>query len=74
MEPAQTVIPQLTHVFRISSIAGFIAAVTLIINLNFVAFRKVFKKRTRTYWWLFLVFMLAPLFLFLYIFNLFFGR
>ncbi len=64
--------PQLMEFFRFSAIAGLIAAVTLLINLHYSAFRYIFKERTKTYWWLFIVMTVIPLFLFLYVFSLLF--
>jgi len=60
--------------FRYSAIAGFLATVTLIINFNHTKFANIFGDRSKSLWWLFLIFSVIPLLLFLFIFNFVFGR
>ncbi len=68
------IIPQkMLDVVKVSSIVGLISATTLFINLNFKAFKMIFKEKSRSYWWLFLMMAIAPLLIFLYLFTLFFG-
>ena len=65
--------PQLVEFVRYSAIAGFIAATTLVININHKIFGKIFRENPRSYWWLFVISSLIPLSVFFYIFNLVFG-
>ena len=65
--------PELLEFVRYSAIAGFIAATTLVVNINHKIFRKIFKENPGTYWWLFVVSSLIPLSVFFYIFSLVFG-
>jgi len=59
---------------RFTAFFGFIVTATLIINLNFRAFKIVFKENTRKYWWLFLISAMAPMLIIIYIFSLLFSR
>jgi hypothetical protein len=63
----------LTEFFRIGAMAGFIAAVTLLINLNHKGFIFLFKDNARKYWWLFIVMCVVPFLLIIYVFTLMFG-
>jgi hypothetical protein len=58
--------------FRFAAITGFIVTATLIINLNFKVFRRVFKEKTYRFFWLFLILAIVPLLLIVYIFTLLF--
>jgi len=66
--------PGIITFVRYSAIAGFIAIVPLIINLDFKAFRLVFKEKTATYWWFFVVLTVIPFLVLLYAFTKIFGR
>ncbi len=66
--------PRLMEAFRIGSITGFLATVTLLINVNYKVYQRIFKDKAKSYWWLFLLSALIPLLLFLYIFSLLFGK
>lgn len=66
--------PQMIEFVRYSAIAGFIAATTLVVNINHKIFNTFFKERTASFWWLFVISALIPLSLFLYIFSLLFGK
>lgn len=66
--------PRIMEVVRISSITGFLAAVTILINVNFKVYKRIFKDRAKSYWWLFLLSSVVILALFLYIFSLLFGK
>lgn len=70
---ARELSPEISQFLRFSSLTGFIVVTTLIINLNFKAFRFVFKEKTGHYWWLFLLLALVPLGLIMFIFTLLFG-
>jgi hypothetical protein len=68
------VITQTLQIVKYSAIAGFIATTTLLINLNNKLFLKVFKKKSKSYFWFFLVISVIPLLAFLYVFNAVFGK
>lgn len=70
----QEVTPQVMEFIRVTAIGGFVATSALVININFRAFSKVFSKRTRSLWWLFLLLMVFPLLIILYLFSLLFGK
>jgi len=65
--------PDMLELIRIIAIAGFVATATLVVSLNFKAFNQVFQSQTNKLWWLFLLLMIFPLMLILYIFSLIFG-
>ncbi|MFV1917190.1 MAG: hypothetical protein ACC618_01750 [Patescibacteria group bacterium] len=58
---------------RLAALIGFIATATLLLNLNFKVFRDVFKERTITFFWLYLLMIIVPILLILYLFSLLFG-
>ena len=66
--------PQIMTFVRYTAIAGFIAIVPLVINLDYKAFSLVFKEKTITYWWFFVVLTIVPLMVLLYAFSKIFGR
>lgn len=59
--------------FRIGAIAGFVAAFTLLINLNYKGFNYLFKDKTTKYWWVFVVACVIPFLVIMYIFTIIFG-
>jgi hypothetical protein len=59
-------------VFKYAAIAGFIVTATLLINMNFVAFNKVFKNHSKKMMWLFMIIALFPFLLILLAFSFFF--
>jgi len=65
-------LPQLVEVFKFSAITGFIISATLIINLSHKTFTNLFKEKTATYYWLFLLMMIIPLLFIIFIFSLLF--
>lgn len=66
--------PEVMQFVKVTAIGGFVATSALIVNINFRAFSKVFSARTRSLWWLFLLLMIFPLLIFLYLFSLLFGK
>jgi len=62
------------QVFKYGAVAGFLVTTTLIINLNNKAFNSVFKGKTKSYFWFFLLVSLIPLLVFIYIFSALFGK
>ncbi len=63
------------EIIKLAALAGFIAASTFLINLNYQAFDKVFQKKTKAVWFLFFVMTTLPLGIILLLFSYFFeGR
>ncbi|MCS7091763.1 MAG: hypothetical protein NZM26_00205 [Patescibacteria group bacterium] len=60
--------------FRIGAIAGFIAAVTILINLNHKGFRYLFRDKATKYWWVFVIACVIPFLVILYMFTIIFGK
>jgi len=60
--------------FRFSAVAGLLATTVLLINLNHKAFDRVLGPKSKSLWWLFVLFSVVPLLLFLYIFTFLFGK
>ena len=65
--------PEIMEFIRITAIGGFITTSTLVISLNFRAFNKVFSYNAKKLWWLFMLLMIIPLLITLYVFTLIFG-
>lgn len=65
---------EFTEFLRYSAITGFLVVTTLVINLNHKAFKYVLGDKSKSYWWLFVLFAVFPLLLFLYAFTFLFGR
>ncbi|OGM03590.1 hypothetical protein A2715_00330 [Candidatus Woesebacteria bacterium RIFCSPHIGHO2_01_FULL_39_32] len=74
MEVVKGLPPELLSFLRFSAIAGLLATTTLLMNFNHKAFSNFFGYRSKSLWWLFLVFSVLPLLLFLFVFNFLFGR
>lgn len=68
------VITQTLNVIKYGAIAGFLATTTLLINLNNKLFLRVFKEKSKSYFWFFLIISIIPLLAFLYVFNALFGK
>ena len=66
--------PSVIAFFRFSAVAGLLATTALLINLNHKAFDRVLGQKSRSLWWLFVLFSVVPLLLFLYIFTFLFGK
>ncbi|MCX7928621.1 MAG: hypothetical protein N2558_02965 [Patescibacteria group bacterium] len=59
---------------KIGAIAGFIAAATLIININYKGFNYLFKDKATKYWWVFVIACVIPFLVILYMFTIIFGK
>ncbi len=62
------------QIFKYGAIVGFFVTTILVINLNNKAYNHVFKQKSKSYFWFFLLLSIIPLLSFIYIFNMFFGR
>lgn len=63
------------EIIKFGALAGFIAASTILINLNYKAFNSVFQKKTKMVWFLFFVMAALPFGIMLLLFSYFFeGR
>lgn len=63
------------EIIKFGALAGFIAASTFLINLNYKAFDRVFAKKTKIVWALFFTMTTLPLGIILLLFTYFFrGR
>src|SRR3972149_5607418 len=70
----QAFVNQTLSLFKYGAMLGFLVATVLLMNLNNKAFKYVFKDRAKSYFWFFLLLSVIPLLVFIYIFNLLFGR
>ena len=75
MISAETFSQQIQSFFKFSAVVGFLATTTLLINLNHFTFQRVFGEgKSKSFWWLFVLFSVIPLLVILYIFNIVFNR
>ena len=65
---------QVALIFKYGAMLGFLVATTLLINLNNKAYSRVFKTKSKSYFWFFLVLSIIPLLAFIYVFNFLFGK
>lgn len=61
----QFVDPGVSEFLTTAVFVGFLTVTTLLVGFNFKIFKFVFKDNFKSYWWLFLITALIPLFLFL---------
>lgn len=59
---------------KYGAMLGFFVTSVLVINLNNKAFKYIFKDHAKNYFWFFLLLSIIPLLVFIYLFNLFFGK
>ncbi|MCH7640640.1 hypothetical protein IID22_00355 [Patescibacteria group bacterium] len=57
---------------RFAAFFGFIVLTTLFMSLNYKGFKAIFREKTRSYWWLFIILTSIPALLSLFIFSLLF--
>ena len=60
------------NLIRFAAFAGFVVATTLFMNLNYRGFEKVFRGKTKSYWWLFIILTLIPALFTLFLFSMLF--
>lgn len=60
------------EIIKLGALAGFIAASTFLINLNYKAFNHVFQKKTKIVWALFFTMTTLPLGIIILVFTYFF--
>ncbi len=59
---------------KFGAMLGFVVCTVLVISLNFSLFKRIFKERTTSMWWLFMVFTFIPFIVMIGIFTLLFDR
>lgn len=62
------------QMIKVASVLGLIICSTLLVALNFKFFSKVFKERTASLWWLFLIISIVPFLVMLGVFTVLFER
>jgi hypothetical protein len=62
------------EIIRYSAFAGFIVSATLLVLLDYKAFKRVFKERVNELKWVFVISTVVILLLMIYIFTIFFQR
>jgi hypothetical protein len=64
---------QFSSSLKLVAFVGFLATATLFIGFNHKVFEVVFGEKSKTYWWLFALFVIVPFLLVIYIFSFLFG-
>ncbi len=59
-------------ILKFGAMLGFIICSTLVVGLNFKAFKRIFEERTATMWWLFLGISVIPFVMMVGIFTMLF--
>lgn len=61
-------------ILKFGAMIGFVICSVLVISLNYSVFKRIFKERTNSMWWLFLSITVIPFVVMIGIFTILFDR